>query len=89
MSSKKLFLGIWLALATPVILGAALYKCEDAQGRITFSSQNCPAGAKSAVVSYTEESVTGQPGAQIPPEYTQPSAPTAQGAEKPVPHANQ
>lgn len=75
-----------LALAIGTEAGAQLYKCKDAAGRITYSSQDCasigliPAGE-------VREKVNVAPAFKPPPQPKPPAPTQAQPAPKPAPAA--
>lgn len=75
-----------LALAFAAEAGAQMYKCKDAAGRITYSSQDCAAiGLVSA--GEVQEKVNVAPAFKPPPQPKPSPSQAAKPAPKPAPMA--
>lgn len=75
-----------LALAIATEAGAQTYKCKDAAGRITYSSQDCAAiGLISA--GEVQEKVNVAPAYKPPPQPQPPPSQAVKPAPKPAPAA--
>lgn len=69
-------------LATPLLAGAQVYRCKQANGTTSFQSDPCPGGNGGAPITVKPASGAGaEPGTQ-PPAASRSKQPSAPGAER-------